>query len=134
MDFIERLADKVNEITDRSVTCRIGYLGSEESFVVYPLPGSRTVMEYMDGDKDQQLNFEFAMKSKAHSRIHSILWAVQSELENMAFLESEDGSFLFDEITITNKPFINASDDQGWFIFLLDVQAKITVINKEAIT
>ncbi|GAE32446.1 phage tail terminator protein [Halalkalibacter hemicellulosilyticus] len=130
MDFIERLVERVNHIPLPSIECKTGYLGEEESFVVYPLPGSRVVMEYMDGTTDQQLNFEFAMKSKLQSQIHQTLWLVQSELEKLKELESNDGSFEFDELVITNKPFINQKDDQGWFVFLLDVQATITVFKE----
>lgn len=131
MDFIERLQDKINEMPGLPVQCRMGYLGADESFVVYPLPGSKVAQEYMDGTSDQQLNFEFAMKSKSQSKIHATLWLVQNELEGLDELTSKDGSFEFDELIITNKPFINQIDDQGWFVFLLDVQAKITVFKEE---
>jgi hypothetical protein len=131
MDFMERLAERVNQIPGLPVPCKMGYLGTDESFVVYPLPGSRTVQEYMNGAKDQELNYEFAMKSKSQSKIHSTLWLVQNELEALKELESQDGSFEFEEIEITNKPFINDADEQGWFVFLLDVQAKITVLEEE---
>lgn len=134
MDFVNRLMAKVNEITPSSIRLRTGYLGTEESFVVYPLPGSRVVEEFMDGTKDQELNFEFAMKSKDQLKIHETLWNTQNELESLTELNSADGSFEFDQLVITNKPFINTIDEQGWFVFLLDVQAKITVINKEEIT
>ena len=109
----------------------MGYLGTDESFVVYPLPGSRTVSEYMDGTTDQQLNFEFAMKSQLQSKIHQTLWLVQNELEQLKELESQDESFQFQDLIITNKPFINQLDEQGWFVFLLDIQANITVFKEE---
>ena len=128
MDFIERLTERVNEIPDMPINCRIGYLGTDESFVVYPLPGSKTVTEYMDGTKDQQLNFEFAMKSKSQSKIHATLWLVQNVLDDLDELESQDNSFEFNNLIITNKPFINNADDQGFFTFLLDVQAEITIL------
>lgn len=131
MDFIDRLCDKVNAIQGLPIQCKIGYLGADESFVVYPLPGSQVTAEYMDGTTDQQLNFEFAMKSKSQTKIHDTLWMVQNELEDLKNLESDDGSFEFERLTITNKPFINQIDEQGWFVFLLDVQANITVF-KEA--
>lgn len=131
MDFIERLQDAVNGMPKLPIKCNLGYLGTGESFVLYPLPGSRVVAEYMDGTKDQQLNYEFAMKSQLQSKIHQTLWTVQTELEKLTVLESQDGSFEFDELIITNKPFINQLDDQGWFVFLLDVQAKITVFKEE---
>lgn len=131
MDFIERLTDKVNEMPGLPVPLKMGYLGVDESFVVYPLPGSRTVQEYMDGTKDQQLNYEFAMKSKSQSSIHNTLWLVQNKLESLEELNSINGSFEFEELIITNKPFINQLDDQGWFVFLLNVQANITVFKEE---
>lgn len=131
MDFIDRLTDRVNEIPGLPIVCRIGYLDTEESFVVYPLPGSRTVTEYMDGTKDQQLNFEFAMKSKSQRNIHQTLWSVQNVLEDLEELESHDDSFEFQDLIITNKPFINQMDDQGWFVFLLDIQANITVFKED---
>lgn len=128
MDFIERLTERVNEIPDMPINCRIGYLDTSESFVVYPLPGSRTVTEYMDGTKDQQLNFEFAMKSRSQSKIHATLWLVQNVLDDLEELESDDNSFEFNNLIITNKPFINNADDQGFFTFLLDIQAQITIL------
>lgn len=131
MDFIERLTEKVNEIPGLPIQCKMGYLGTDESFVVYPLPGSRVVSRFMDGASDQQLNFEFAMKSKLQSKIHNTLWLVQSELETLEELESHDNSFEFEELIITNKPFINQLDDQGWFVFLLDIQANITIFKEE---
>ncbi|MGY3717066.1 minor capsid protein [Sutcliffiella cohnii] len=131
MDFMERLTDKVNEMQGLPVPLRIGYLGKDESFVVYPLPGSRVVQEYMDGTKDWQLNYEFAMKSKSQSKIHATLWLVQNQLEALKDLTSKDGSFAFEELVVTNKPFINQLDDQGWFVFLLNIQANITVFKEE---
>ncbi|WP_062052408.1 minor capsid protein [Bacillus sp. JCM 19034] len=130
MDFIERLNDKINAIDQLPIVSKLGYLGTEESLVLYPLPGSRVTAEYMDGTTDQQLNYEIAMKSKTQSKIHQSLWAIQNELEGLSEIESADGSFEFDELIITNKPFINNADDQGWFVFLLNVQAKITVFKE----
>lgn len=130
MDFIDVLCDRINDIKNLPVTCKLGYLGTDESLVLYPLPGSQVTTEYMDGTTDQQLNYEIAMKSKAQKRIHDTLWLVQNELEGLSELESQDGSFEFEELIITNKPFINQIDDQGWFVFLLDVQAKITVFKE----
>lgn len=131
MDFIERLADKVNDIPNLAIDCKLGYLGADESFVLFPLPGSKVVSRFMDGTSDQQLNFEFAMKSKSQNKIHNTLWLVQNELEKLTGLESLDESFEFEELVITNKPFINQLDEQGWFVFLLDVQAKITVFKED---
>lgn len=126
MDFIERLEEEVNRISDLPIACKIGYLDVAESFVVYPLPGSQVVKTYMDGTTDQRLNYEFAMKSKRQSSIHSTLWSVQNVLESLGELLSSDDSYEFKEIKITDKPFISNADDQGFFTFILNIQAEIT--------
>ncbi|MTD30160.1 minor capsid protein [Planomicrobium sp. YIM 101495] len=131
MDFMQRLQGKINEIPGLPATCVLGYLGVAESLVLYPLPGSRTVIEYMDGTKDQQLNYEIAMKSKSSNKINSALWMIQNELEQLEKIESQNNSFQFEGIVITSKPFINQIDDQDWFVFLLNVQANITVLKEE---
>lgn len=128
MDFIERLTERVNEIPGIPINCQIGFLDTTESFVVYPLPGGRTVTEFMDGTKEQVLPFEFAMKSRSQSKIHATLWLVQNVLDDLKELESQDNSFEFDKLSIASKPFINNADDQGFFTFLLDVQANITIL------
>lgn len=126
MDLIERLKDSVNTIDGLPVRCLLGYLKPEESFVVYPLPGSKITRKYYDGVKDQTLNYEFAMKSKDQQKIHQTLWATQSFLEDLEELSSKDGSFDFDGITVTNKPFITNLDDTGYYIFNLDVAIAVT--------
>lgn len=131
MDFMEQLTKRVNQIDGLPIECKMGYLGAKESFVVYPLPGSVVTQEFMNGDKDQQLNYEFAMKSKMQSKINNTLWVVQNELEDLEELKSNDNSFEFDELIITNKPFINEANEQGWFVFLLNVQASITTFREE---
>lgn len=126
MDFMQQLLGSVNNIQALPIMCQLGYLKSTESFCLYPLPGGRVTQEFYSGEKDQQLNYEFAMKSNEQEKIHTTLWAVQNHLEELGTLESADGSFSFDSISITNKPFINQLDDKGNYIFMLDVQANIT--------
>ncbi|MCM3618750.1 minor capsid protein [Sutcliffiella horikoshii] len=131
MDFMERLRDKINAIPQLPIDCKLGYLGAGESLVVYPLPGSRVVQEYMNGTKDWQLNYEIAMKSKQQSEINQTLWSIQTELESLTELFSHNKSFQFESIVVTNKPFINQINDQGWYVFLLDIQATITIFKED---
>lgn len=126
MDLMERLTANVNTIPNLPIRCQMGYLKPTESFCIYPLPGSRVIREYYDGTKDQQLNYEFAMKSTDQQKISQTLWLVQNHLEGLSELMSLDGSFDFEEITVTNKPFINQLDDKSNYIFMLDIQAKVT--------
>lgn len=128
MDFPNQLMKFINKLNLPS-KMKLGYLDNGESFVIYPMAGSRVIDEFMDGTTDQQLNYEIAMKSQSQSKIHEVLWEVQSELELMNDLKSEDKSFDFHKLQITNKPFINQIDEQGWFVFLLDIQVELTIYN-----
>ena len=126
MDFIDRLKDSVNSIPNLPMNCILGYLKPTESLVLYPLPGSKVTSETYDGEKDQVLNYEFAMKSKDQEQIQKVLWLIQTHLEELSELESSNGSFDFWKIEIANKPYISSEDDEKYYIFILDVQASIT--------
>lgn len=128
MDFIDRLKDSVNTL-NLPIKARTGYLSDKETLVIYPLAGSSVTQKYMDGVKDVNLNYEIAMKSKDGQRINDTLWIIQNYLEQLEDVTSTDGSFEFTELKITNKPFINYTDDSGWFVFLLDITASVTVLN-----
>lgn len=131
MDFMERLNDQINSIEGLPINSRLGYLGTEESLVLYPLPGSRPIAYYMDGTKDEQLNYEISMKSKSQNKINTTLWLVARTLERVKTIKSQDGSFEFQGLTLTNMPYVNEADEQGWYTFNLNVQATITNKEKE---
>ena len=133
MDFMERLNDQINSIEGLPVRSSLGYLGADESLVLYPLPGSTPIAVYMDGTKDEALNYEISMKSKSQDKINTTLWLVARTLERVKSINSLDGSFEFQEITITNMPYVNNADEQGWYTFNLNVQATITNKEKENI-
>lgn len=126
MDFMNRLRDKVNQIPNLPIKCKLGYLDADEDFKLYPIAGSRVITEFYDSVKDQQLNYEFACKSKNLGKINDTLWLVQNVLEELSELTSLDSSFDFDSMVITNKPFINQLEATGFYVFLVDVQANIT--------
>lgn len=131
MDFIDRIKDAINTIDGLPIRIKKGCLSEKESLVIYPLPGSQVVAEYYDGIKDQEINYEIAMKSKNGDRIEQSLWLISDYLEQLQEVHSTNESFEFNRLTITSKPFINDADEQGWFVFLLDFQAKLTTFEGE---
>lgn len=131
IDFLVNLVDHVNEDLDIPMPLKMGYLGEAESFVIYPTPGSRVTNEFYDGTKDRDLNYDIAMQSKSQELLQEALWRVHNDVENITELPSENGSYDFDEIVVADKPFISQVDEQGWFVFMLSVTAKITTYNKK---
>lgn len=131
MDFLDCLNEKINQTSNLPLNIRKGYLSAMESLVIYPLPGGKIETEYYDGIKDEILNYEIAMKSKDGNKIEQTLWLLSDILEDVEELTSQNKSFEFNKLTITNRPYISEADEQGWFVFLLDIQAKLTTFKEE---
>ena len=128
MDFIDRLQDRINLIDDLPFKCLADYLDADPGLRIYSLSGSNVVQAYMDGSKDEELNFEIGIRSDDSAQCENILLQIQSVLENLKQneIQSTDGGFIFNSLTITNKPFLNQEDEKGLFTYMLDVQANIT--------
>lgn len=125
-DFSGVLRDFVNTL-NLSLTCRLDYLSEKEDLVLYPLPGGKILKEYMDGKQDISLIFEVAIKTLDHQRTSSILWAINHALANFDLeLPSKNNSYQFRGLEVS-QPFLNDRDDQGFYIYMLDVTAEIEV-------
>ena len=125
-DFSEALRDFINTL-NLSLTCRLDYLSEKEDLVLYPLPGGKILKEYMDGKQDISLVFEVAIKTLDHQRTSSILWTINHALANFDLeLPSKNNSYQFRGLEVS-QPFLNDRDDQGFYIYMLDVTAEIEV-------
>lgn len=126
MDFMECLRDAINGLSDNQITLYIGYLDTDESAVISPLPGSQVIREYYDGIKEQELNFEVTIKTIDQQKANTSLWAIQSFLENLTELKSNNDSFEFEKLTMSSKPFLTTMDEQSFFVYALEFSATIT--------
>lgn len=125
-DFSEVLRDFINTL-NLSLKCRLDYLSEKEDLVLYPLPGGKILKEYMDGKQDISLIFEVAIKTLDHQRTSSILWTINHALANFDLeLPSKNNSYQFRGLEVS-QPFLNDRDDQGFYIYMLDVTAEIEV-------
>ena len=123
MDFIDRLQEVASKI---DVPVIIQAIDQEESIRLAPLPGGRTVKSYMNGDKVKELPFEFRFKTQNFSG-DRVIYQLSEILENVTSIPSEDGSYQFMALTISNEPFLLGQDDQKFFYYRLVVQAKLYI-------
>ncbi|MCT3526488.1 minor capsid protein [Latilactobacillus curvatus] len=130
MDFMERLKDNINSLPDLPMRLTLGYLTAKDSLVLYALPGGQVIREYYDGIKDQSLNYEIGIKTKDQQKANATLWQIQTHLEQVEELISNDSSFQFQKLSVSNKPFLSSQDEQGFFIYLLDITADLTTLKK----
>lgn len=125
-DFSEVLRDFINSL-GLSLTCTLDYLSEDESLVIYPLPGGKVEKEYMNGKQDISLVYEVAIKTTDHQKTSSILWAINYALADFNLeLPSQNNSYQFRGLEVS-QPFLNDRDDQGFYVYMLDITAKLEV-------
>ena len=125
-DFSEVLNDFINTL-GLPIRCRLDYLSEEESLVVYPLPGGKVEKEYMNGKQDISLPFEVAIKTTDQEKNNSILWAINHALSDFDLeLPSKNNSYQFRSLEVS-QPFLNDRDEQGFYVYMLDLKAKLEV-------
>ena len=125
-DFSEVLRDFINTL-GLPLTCRLDYLSETESLVLYPLPGGKVEKEYMNGKQDISLVYEVAIKTTDHQKTSSILWAINYALADFNLeLPSQNNSYQFRGLEVS-QPFLNDRDDQGFYVYMLDITAKLEV-------
>lgn len=123
-DFSKVLRDHINTL-ELPLPCKLDYLAEREGLVLYPLPGGKVEKEYMNGKQLISLVYEVAIKTTDHEKTSSILWTINHALADFNLeLPSKNNSYQFMGLEVS-QPFLNDRDEQGFYIYMLDVTAKI---------
>lgn len=104
-----------------------------DSLVLYPLPGGKVERVYMDGSRDVSLIFEIAVKVKNQVTASECLWEINKALSEFDLvLPSQNNSYIFNNLT-TTQPSLNERDEQGFYIYLQDITANLTILNNKGV-
>ena len=123
-DFSKVLRDHINTL-GLPLPCKLDYLAEREGLVLYPLPGGKVEKEYMNGKQLISLVYEVAIKTTDHEKTSSILWTINHALADFNLeLASKNNSYQFMSLEVS-QPFLNDRDEQGFYIYMLDVTAKL---------
>lgn len=129
-DFLEVLLEYIKSVQSQ-ILSKHGYLDEHEGLVIYPLPGGNVVEEDMAGTQIVDLPFEIAIKSKDQKLIDNTLWQINTALSKIGLeLPSKNNSYNFLGLEV-KKPYLNELDEQGFYIYLLDVTANLEIERKE---
>ena len=129
-DFSEVLRDFINTL-NLPLTCTLDYLSEKEGLVLYPLPGGKVEDEDMAGTQTVSLPFEIAIKSRDQALNNTILWQINAALSKIDLdLPSKNKSYNFLGLAV-DKPYLNDLDEQGFYIYLLDVTASLEIEREE---
>lgn len=109
------------------LTPRLDYLNEGEDLVIYALPGGKVEDEDMAGTQILSLPYEIAIKSKDQQKVNATLWKINTELSKIGLeLPSVNNSYTFLSLKV-ETPSLNDVNDQDYYIYLLDLQARLEV-------
>jgi hypothetical protein len=133
MDFAFRLRDAISTQVKPSIPTIVGVLTATESAAITSMPGGQVIHAFFDGERDQRLPFQYAIKCHAdHSELaNAQLWDVSQFIEQLEELSSADGSFAFDTINITSQPAQSNVDEAGFYYFTVEFSVDLTTFPKK---
>ena len=107
---------------------RLDYFNEDEDdLVINAIPGGTIDKEFMDGTREVSLPFEIAVKSKSNKKASDTIWFLNGELSAFDIdLPSTDNSYTFLSLSV-EKPGINGRDEQGFFVYTLQLTAKLEI-------
>ncbi len=127
-NFQKVLLDHINAIPDLGLHARLDYFKDDvDDLVVNSIPGGTIDKEYFDGTREISLPFEIAVKSKSNQLASDIIWLINGDLSEFDIeLPSTDKSYNFMTLEV-GKPGINGQDEQKFFVYTLQLKAKIEI-------
>lgn len=127
-NFQKVLLNHINAIPDLGLHARLDYFKDDvDDLVVNSIPGGTIDKEYFDGTREISLPFEIAVKSKSNQLASDIIWLINGDLSEFDLeLQSTDQSYNFMSLEV-GKPGINGQDEQKFFVYTLQLKAKIEI-------
>lgn len=131
MDLQERLADYLASL-NTGLPVFNEYNSDSNSISIYALAGGRTIQEYMDGVKEKSLNYEIQVKVKTEDRDegYNALGLISRSLEELTELNSDNGSFEFNKISISSEQYLTDVSKDNYMYFTFTFTAYVTVHNQ----
>ncbi|HHJ8779154.1 TPA: minor capsid protein [Streptococcus pyogenes] len=127
-NFQEVLLKHINSFDRLPLKARLDYFNEDEDdLVINAIPGGTIDKEFMDGTREVSLPFEIAVKSKSNKKASDTIWFLNGELSAFDIdLPSTDNSYTFLSLSV-EKPGINGRDEQGFFVYTLQLTAKLEI-------
>lgn len=131
MDLQERLADYIESL-NTGIQLYNDFNSEESSISIYPIAGGRTIVEYMDGEREKELNFEIQGKVKIEERekITIALSKIGRGLEELEELNSSNESFEFHSCKVSSDTYLSDVTEDNYIYFRIAFIVDVTIKKK----
>ena len=129
VDFPNQLLEKIKKL-GLDIPIMIGTLEVTDSIALCLL-GGNTLQEYYDGAKTKQLNYEFNIRTKKQELAISTLSKIALFLSEIDGIPSENGSYEFEKLTVSDEISFNGQEENGTSWYRLAIQVRLTIFKTQ---
>lgn len=133
MDLKERMKDAINAL-QLPVVCRLGYLDGKHDpdLRLQALPGSNVIDRDYAGNKTEEYAMEVIMRGQDELMINQVMAKITDCLSDNEFrVVSQDGSFVWSELTVASFPHPVMADTAGEVTYVFDFKVTFDTFTKE---
>lgn len=127
MDLTDRLVDRINSLDPPVDAYAAALTGKEDPEIgLLVLPNSQVISQDLIGNKVVSFLYEVVMRGTDEIQINDTLWKIANLIGDDDFhVESADGSFVFDQATVSSFPTLTGVDLKGSLNYILDFTVQV---------
>lgn len=127
MDLTDRLVDRLNSLTLPATVYAAAVTGKEDPEIgVLVLPNSQVISQDLVGNRVVDFIYEVVMRGTDEEQINIALWKIANLIGSDDFnVESENGSFIYDQAQVTSFPTMTGVDLKGALNYVLDFTIQV---------
>lgn len=131
MDLTDRLVDRINLLDLPATVYAAVVTGKEDPEIgLLVLPNSQVISQDLVGNKVVEFIYEVVMRGTDEALINNTLWQIANLIGNENFyLESTDGSFVFDQAQVASFPTLTSADLSNALNYILDFTVQVETFN-----
>lgn len=127
MDLTDRLVDRINLLDLPATVYAASVTGKEDPEIgVLVLPNSQVISQDLAGNRVVDFIYEVVMRGTDEEQINNALWKIANLVGSDDFhVESENGSFIYDQAQVTSFPTMTGVDLKGALNYVLDFTIQV---------
>ena len=127
MDLTDRLVDRINSLGLPATVYAAAVTGKADPEIgVLVLPNSQVISQDLVGNRVVDFIYEVVMRGTDEGQINDALWKIANLIGSDDFnVESENGSFIYDQAQVTSFPTMTGVDLKGALNYILDFTIQV---------